>query len=163
MKKRWTVLLLAAMMLFGCAGTKIAVENAIPGEKIEGSTLYVKKVEDLPDGFIMGMDASSVIAEEQSGVKYRNFAGEEQDVFKTLAENGVTHIRVRVWNDPFDAEGRGYGGGIAADGTDREEAGAESRDGAGVRRAGGGVHGDADMPQRQGLLRPGLAGLLFRA
>ena len=111
MKKRWTVLLLAAMMLFGCAGTKIAVENAIPGEKIEGSTLYVKKVEDLPDGFIMGMDASSVIAEEQSGVKYRNFAGEEQDVFKTLAENGVTHIRVRVWNHPYDANGNGYGGG----------------------------------------------------
>ncbi|MBQ6236111.1 MAG: glycosyl hydrolase 53 family protein [Clostridia bacterium] len=129
MKKRWIALLLA-MMLIGCAGTKtpvgnvpptekvedspetkIPVENVIPTEKIEGSTLYVKKVENLPDDFIMGMDASSVIAEEQSGVKYYNFAGEEQDVFKTLAENGVTHIRVRVWNNPYDAEGRGYGGG----------------------------------------------------
>lgn len=111
MKKRWAVLLLAAVMLLGCAGTKIEVENAIPAEKIEGSSLYVKKVEDLPDGFIMGMDASSVIAEEQSGVRYYNFAGEEQDVFKTLAESGVTHIRVRVWNHPYDAEGHGYGGG----------------------------------------------------
>jgi len=83
----------------------------IPTEKIEGSTLYVKKVENLPDGFIMGMDASSVIAEEESGVKYYNFAGEEQDVFKTLAENGITHIRVRVWNHPYDANGNGYGGG----------------------------------------------------
>ena len=111
MKKRWTALLLAAMMLLGCAGTKIKVENAIPTEKIEGSTLYVKKVDNLSDDFIMGMDASSVIAEEQSGVKYYNFAGEEQDVFKTLAENGITHIRVRVWNHPYDAEGHGYGGG----------------------------------------------------
>ena len=111
MKKRWIALLLATGMLLGCAGTKIAVENAIPKEKIEGSTLYVKKVENLPDGFIMGMDASSVIAEEQSGVKYYNFAGEEQDVFKTLAESGVTHIRVRVWNHPYDADGNGYGGG----------------------------------------------------
>ncbi|MBQ1632307.1 MAG: glycosyl hydrolase 53 family protein [Clostridia bacterium] len=89
----------------------IEVESVIPTEKIEGSSLYVKKVEDLPDDFILGMDASAVIAEEQSGVKYYNFAGEEQDVFKTLAENGVTHIRVRVWNHPYDAEGHGYGGG----------------------------------------------------
>ena len=105
-------MLLGAMMLFGCAGAdKIKVESAIPTQKIEGSSLYVKKVENLPDDFILGMDASSVIAEEQSGVKYYNFAGEEQDVFKTLAEGGVTHIRVRVWNHPYDAEGHGYGGG----------------------------------------------------
>lgn len=111
MKKRWIVLLLAATMLLGCTGAKIKVENVIPTEKIEGSALYVKKVEDLPDDFILGMDASAVIAEEQSGVKYYNFAGEEQDVFKTLAENGITHIRVRVWNHPYDANGNGYGGG----------------------------------------------------
>ena len=111
MKKRWIVLLAAALLFSGCAGNKIEVENVIPTEKIEGSSLYVKKVEDLPDDFILGMDASSVIAEEQSGVTYYSFAGEEQDVFKTLAENGITHIRVRVWNDPYDANGNGYGGG----------------------------------------------------
>ncbi|MBR1780296.1 MAG: glycosyl hydrolase 53 family protein [Oscillospiraceae bacterium] len=61
--------------------------------------------------FIYGVDASSVIAEEASGVRYYNFDGVEQDVFQTLAQNGVTHIRVRVWNDPYDAEGHGYGGG----------------------------------------------------
>ena len=111
MKKRWIILLLVSAMALGCVGKTIEVENAIPTEKIADSTLYVKKVENLPDGFIMGMDASSVIAEEQSGVKYFNFAGEEQDVFKTLAESGVTHIRVRVWNHPYDANGNGYGGG----------------------------------------------------
>ena len=111
MKKRWIILLLVSAMALGCVGKTIEVENVIPTEKIADSTLYVKKVENLPDGFIMGMDASSVIAEEQSGVKYYNFAGEEQDVFKTLAESGVTHIRVRVWNHPYDANGNGYGGG----------------------------------------------------
>ncbi len=115
MKKRWGIMLLATVMLLGCTGGPkpdvIQVENAIPTQKIEGSTLYVKRVENLPDDFILGMDASSVIAEEQSGVKYYNFAGEEQDVFKTLAENGVTHIRVRVWNHPYDQDGHGYGGG----------------------------------------------------
>ena len=89
----------------------IAVTDLIPTEKIEGNPLWVKKVEDLPEDFILGVDASSVIAEEASGVKYYGFDGEEQDVFATLASSGVTHIRVRVWNDPYDGEGRGYGGG----------------------------------------------------
>ncbi len=73
--------------------------------------IWVEKVEGLPEDFILGVDASSVIAEEESGVNYYNFVGEEQDVFATLAESGVTHIRVRVWNHPYDAEGNGYGGG----------------------------------------------------
>jgi arabinogalactan endo-1,4-beta-galactosidase len=57
------------------------------------------------------MDASSVLVEENSGVKYYNFDGEEQDVFQTLAEAGVNYIRLRVWNDPYDENGNGYGGG----------------------------------------------------
>ena len=78
----------------------------------EGSeTLYVKKVENLPEDFIFGMDVSSLIAEEESGVRYFDFDGQEKDLLEILAANGVTHIRVRVWNDPYDAEGHGYGGG----------------------------------------------------
>ena len=38
-------------------------------------------------------------------------AGREADVFQVLADSGITHIRVRVWNDPYDADGNGYGGG----------------------------------------------------
>ena len=44
-------------------------------------------------------------------MKFFNFEGEEQDIFKTLAESGVNYIRVRVWNNPYDSEGNGYGGG----------------------------------------------------
>ena len=83
----------------------------IPTSKIEGSDLFVQKVDGLRDDFIMGMDASSVLSLEASGVKYYDFDGQEQDVFQTLAESGVNYIRVRVWNDPFDANGNGYGGG----------------------------------------------------
>ena len=83
----------------------------IPDKKIEGSNLYVKKVDNIPENFIFGMDASSVLSEEASGVKYYNFDGEEHDVFKTLAESGVNYIRVRVWNNPFDGDNNGYGGG----------------------------------------------------
>ena len=102
-----------AMCALFCASTLISCgsENVIPKEKIEGSSLYVKKVDNIPGDFIFGMDASSVLSEEASGVKYYNFDGEEQDVFKTLAENGVNYIRVRVWNNPYDKDGNGYGGG----------------------------------------------------
>ncbi|MBQ8149542.1 MAG: glycosyl hydrolase 53 family protein [Clostridia bacterium] len=82
-----------------------------PAALAEESALYVKKVENLPEDFIFGMDASCVPALERSGVKYYNFDGTEADVFQVLAENGVTHIRVRIWNDPYDAGGNGYGGG----------------------------------------------------
>lgn len=74
-------------------------------------SLYVEKVENLPDDFILGMDASSVISEEQSGVKYYGFDGTEKDVFQVFAEAGINYIRVRVWNDPYDDNGKGYGGG----------------------------------------------------
>ena len=79
--------------------------------EVQSDTLFVAPVENLPDDFILGMDISSVLAEEASGVKYYDFAGNEADLFRVLADNGVTHIRVRVWNDPFDADGNGYGGG----------------------------------------------------
>ena len=28
-----------------------------------------------------------------------------------MSENGVNTIRVRVWNDPYDKDGNGFGGG----------------------------------------------------
>ena len=85
-------------------------ESYIPKEKLE-SDLYVKKVDGLNKNFIMGVDASSVLSLEKSGVKYSDHQGVEKDVFQIFAENGVNYIRVRVWNDPFDANGNGYGGG----------------------------------------------------
>ena len=78
---------------------------------VSSDSLYVSKVENLPRDFIMGMDASCVPSLEASGVKYYDYDGTEKDVYQILAENGINYIRVRVWNDPFDAKGRGYGGG----------------------------------------------------
>ena len=104
-------LLLTLGILLSLAGCAAGPQREKPELMTEGTDLYVRKVENLPDDFIMGMDASAVLAEEASGVKYYGFDGTEQDVFKTLAQAGVNYIRVRIWNDPFDAEGRGYGGG----------------------------------------------------
>ena len=78
---------------------------------LSSESLYVNKVENMPDDFIMGMDASCVPALEASGVKYYDHDGNEKDVYQILSENGVNYIRVRIWNDPFDKDGNGYGGG----------------------------------------------------
>jgi len=99
MKRLWA-LLLAALTLGGCGAAVEAPTETTAGE-----------VFSLPQAFILGMDASCVPALEAGGVVYRDFEGQAQDVFQTLAENGITHIRVRIWNDPYDEQGHGYGGG----------------------------------------------------
>lgn len=75
------------------------------------SEIFVEKVDNLVDNFWFGVDVSTVMAEEESGVVYYNEDGEEQDLFRTLKENGVNAVRIRVWNDPWDANGNSYGGG----------------------------------------------------
>lgn len=87
------------------------VYRAIMPTEAEEADIYVEPVEELPADFIKGMDVSSVLAQEESGVVYYNEKGEVQDLFRILADAGVNYIRVRVWNDPYDKDGKGYGGG----------------------------------------------------
>ena len=71
----------------------------------------------MTEAFILGMDASIVPSLEAGGVRYYDFDGKEKDVFEILSENGINYIRVRVWVDPYDGSGRGYGGGNCDIGT----------------------------------------------
>ncbi|WP_350350330.1 glycosyl hydrolase 53 family protein [Microbacterium sp. A8/3-1] len=87
-----------------------ALRSAATAEPVE-ATITVPRVENLPDDFIGGVDVSSVLSLEDSGVIFRDRQGEPGDLFELLAGAGVTDVRVRVWNDPFDANGNGYGGG----------------------------------------------------
>lgn len=106
LNRRILILLLLGglLLLAGCAGGG--------AEPQQGSdSLFVRKVENLPEDFIMGMDASCVPALEKGGVRYYDFDGTEKDVYEILSENGINYIRVRLWNDPYDATGNGYGGG----------------------------------------------------
>lgn len=82
----------------------------IEDDRIE-SFLHINKIEGLSDDFMLGVDISSIISLETSGRKFYDFDGKEQDIFKTLSESGVNYIRVRVWNNPFNENGNGYGGG----------------------------------------------------
>ena len=99
------------MILAAAAVLSLLLACCGAGGAENSDSLYVKKVENLPEDFIFGMDISSVLAEEKSGVKYYDFDGKEEDLFRILADNGINTIRVRIWNDPFDSEGHSFGGG----------------------------------------------------
>ena len=91
--------------------TQTTEEPAEAEAEEEWSDVCVEPVAGISDDFIRGMDASAVLSVEKSGAKYYGYDGKEQDVFETLAESGVNYIRLRVWNDPYDENGNGYGGG----------------------------------------------------
>ena len=112
MKKKFMFGLCSLLLLGALTGCNADKSDKEKVDLVTSSdSLYVKQVENLDENFIMGMDASSVISLEQGGVKYYGYDGQEQDVFKTLAQSGINYIRVRVWNNPFDEKGNGYGGG----------------------------------------------------
>ena len=75
--------------------------------------INVEKI-DLPDDFIKGVDISSYDSLKESGVKFYDFDGNELDYggfFTLLKDSGVNYVRLRVWNNPFDAYKNGFGGG----------------------------------------------------
>ncbi len=92
-------------------GITITYTAASMNDEAVESSIYVEPIEGISDDFIRGIDISTVLAEEASGVVYYNADGEEEDLFKILADAGYNYIRVRVWNDPYDSNGNGYGGG----------------------------------------------------
>ena len=65
----------------------------------------------LSPGFILGVDVSELLSQEKSGAVYYDASGVRADALSVLAAHGIDHVRLRVWNDPFDEYGRGYGGG----------------------------------------------------
>ncbi|GAA0133310.1 hypothetical protein YSY43_01500 [Paenibacillus sp. YSY-4.3] len=57
-----------------------------------------------PDDFIKGVDISTLQALEDIGVKYYE-GGVEKDLLEILKNHGVNYVRLRVWNDPVQADG----------------------------------------------------------
>ncbi|MCL2272874.1 MAG: glycosyl hydrolase 53 family protein [Treponema sp.] len=102
--------LIIILIITACSQGQI-IPEVITAPYNENADIFVQPVADLPKNFIFGADISSIIALEKSGVKFFGFDGKEQDIFKTLKEAGISYIRVRIWNDPFDSRGRGFGGG----------------------------------------------------
>ncbi len=106
MKKRWMAVLMAVGMLLPCGN--------VPQVTAESSVVY-DRLKGLPfengDPF-KGVDVSSALALEESGVVFRDSNGNPTDLFTLLADHGVNTVRIRIWNDPYHLESRKtYGSG----------------------------------------------------
>lgn len=99
--------------------TTITVNEKVADETGEAPTpvdadVYVERVTGMSDDFITGADVSSYLSIINSGAKFYDKEGNEltpQGFFDLLAAGGTNYIRIRVWNNPYDADGNGYGGG----------------------------------------------------
>lgn len=93
------------------------LSDAIDALRYADETLQIKKVDGLADrtDFIKGIDVSTYLTLTDNGVKYKDFEGNvltnSTEFFKLFADQGVNHIRIRIWNNPKDAQGNTYGGG----------------------------------------------------
>jgi len=124
--KELTLAVFSLSLLTGCGGTNNSsgvkftyqdvdftplIGSATNNETYDYNALKVNPISNIRDDFAMGVDASMVQEIESLGGKYFNSGGQEQDVFQILADNGVNFFRVRLWNNPMNAVGDGYGGG----------------------------------------------------
>ncbi len=96
----------------------VTITASLPVEPVE-APIYVPFVTDDED-FIRGTDVSSLLAVLESGARFSDWDGESLGVtvdaqgagfMRLLHDAGVNWVRLRVWNDPYDSQGNGYGGG----------------------------------------------------
>lgn len=75
--------------------------------------ITVPRVEGMGEDWINGVDVSTVLSLEESGVQFFDFDGNEADLFEVLADAGVNWARIRVWNQPYSSAdpSLGYGAG----------------------------------------------------
>lgn len=76
-----------------------------------GLTLCNSCTSSNQDSFIRGVDISSIVSLQNSGVSFFDFNGKPCNIYQFLRSQGVTHVRVRIWVDPYNEKGQGYGGG----------------------------------------------------
>ncbi|MCD7725121.1 MAG: glycosyl hydrolase 53 family protein [Clostridiales bacterium] len=103
------------------ASTDEEIEGAIEAltaaiEALKYATQASVNVEQiaLSDDFITGADLSSYVALKESGVVFKDEDGNaltDQEFFNYLYDGGMNWVRIRVWNDPYDSNHNGYGGG----------------------------------------------------
>jgi len=97
-------LVIAALLVSGIFSTSYVVQASdVP--------VQIKAVQGISADFIKGADMSMLSEVEKHGGKYYDLNGQQKDALVILKENGFNYIRLRLWNDPKDADGHFYGGG----------------------------------------------------
>jgi arabinogalactan endo-1,4-beta-galactosidase len=73
-------------------------------------SIHVNPVDGLRPDSMMGVDVSMLKEMEDNGARFL-VNGVPQDCLQILKDHGVNWIRLRLWNDPTDANGQPLGGG----------------------------------------------------
>jgi arabinogalactan endo-1,4-beta-galactosidase len=116
MKNKRTIFLIAAIVLVVLLAVVGIVRFVLPGllapapELVDTSGIRVNPVENLNPDFIMGADVSMLAQMEASGALFY-VNGKQKDCLSILKDQGINWIRLRIWNDPADANGQPLGGG----------------------------------------------------
>lgn len=90
-----------------------AAMDALVPASVQDAEINVQKVA-LADDFITGADLSSYLSLRESGTIFKDEQGNplsDAEFFKYLHDGGTNWVRIRVWNNPYDGSGNGYGGG----------------------------------------------------
>lgn len=90
-----------------------AAMDALVSVSVQEADINVQKVA-LADDFITGADLSSYLALRESGTVFKDEQGNplsDAAFFSYLREGGTNWVRIRIWNNPYDSSGNGYGGG----------------------------------------------------
>lgn len=102
-------------------------DDGTKGSDTDGSKTDTEETETAVTDSIRGGDLSAYISiqeafDQMNAYKYlgrtdwgyKDFDGNiirNQEFFNFLAKQGMNWVRIRVWNDPYDSNGNGYGGG----------------------------------------------------
>ena len=60
---------------------------------------------------LLGIDVSTYLEQQRLTRQKYYLDGKETDPFQLFRDNGVTILRTRIWNDPYDKDGNPYLGG----------------------------------------------------
>ncbi|GGG22745.1 glycosyl hydrolase 53 family protein [Paenibacillus abyssi] len=91
-RRKWTIILVTVTLaLTSFVGVNVQRPAAAAGQSD-------------PNEFIKGVDISTLQALEDKGIKFYDGGG-QKDLLVILKEHGVNYVRLRVWNNPIEAEG----------------------------------------------------------
>lgn len=96
---------------------ELAYNNLLEAMKnLKYATEAEVNVEKIPlsADFITGADLSSYVSLVDSGVVFKDEEGNplsDTEFFAAVAAGGTNWVRIRLWDDPYDSSGNGYGGG----------------------------------------------------
>ncbi len=104
-------LLVSSLTMILLMTSLFAFTRALPMlSTAEANTSHGNPINNRKSDVIMGADVSMLKQIEDSGGKFCD-NGVEKDCLTILKDHGVNWIRLRIWNDPTDANGAYLGGG----------------------------------------------------